>query len=1196
MHYATRLTGDSDFFSVSPFRPTSLTGPLSKGHANFASTMDLASEPSSMEILPNEDDIRNQECRLRSSRMEPSTTTFPLAQQASTFCGIDTTSKLSNEEVQLSTRVYSDEDTKVNSYANADAESASESAGFSNYETAAPSIAESDPPRIRAFAKLDFEDGEFYMNTYSVELGRDLRSAARLAHERETEGSQGFETRSRKRSDSGGEASQSSTQPRRDETRNLASSVISESGGIVGLGAQDGEPGKKFRGNKSKSTNSSSQKKSRKEFTNYQALAMASLMDGDYGVSPLPDFLPIPHEACPLLPIHPPAMLEGVPAGQRSISRKHVRISFNFEKRLFEATILGRNGAFVDDQWYPRGDIQTLRSGYWIQVGGVRVRFLLPEVPLGATGAEVSAGSDPTSGGKMSFEFEDGRGERNLFPSDSSDFTSSESEDEDEDEDEDDGEDEDEGKDEDEVEDEGEGDEEAGDTSIYPDDELGEIGDDEEEGEDRMEDIEQALTKDDSVDEEPEEVAKPIRTKKVTKAKVGPNVKAKPKSKVKPKVTAKAKVKAIVKPEPVPKPAPVAATPGLPRKGPGRPPKNGIMSKREQALLARQAREAAKAAALEASGGQSEAGKGTDTNGAILENGTGLNPNQPPAKRKYTKRKSKDAQPGEEQADLLASGQGYARTLKDKRPPKPPRSPSPVYDESKMTPEQLAKPQQSYVMILHDVIMNSPTRAMSLPQLYRAMERKYPFFKLRTSTNGWQSSVRHNLSQHCAFKKIERDGKGWMWGIDPAVPIEKERKRKPTPPLVPQHYYQQNHVMPHASPPGMAPPNGQMAHPPNGQMANPPNGQMANPPNGQMAHPPNGQIAHPPKSQRAHHSHSGGHILHGLPHPALGPNGLPIPFVAAQPDPNATYQSPYGTQPPQPPQPLQSPQPPQPPQPSQLSQPSEPSRPSQTPQPSQNPQPAYTTGSSGHHAPNQPPSVGENPGCNPSHQASYPVYLPQHPVPVHNPSNRLTNSAADKPTSVGNYSAEVLEAISKFRQDIINSMDDKQAAVALASSAIARTIDPQLPSSGKSQNTMVEQEMIRNLTLILDKIHKRSPSQLDYPSPVSSTPHAHDQASSNSNSLSSPQPETLPAHQQTDTSDPQQPQPQKQNRDRHPSTSSISALEVAHPPNKVAEQLIAETTAPELSETTKGKRKLVEVSSEKDEGHKREKINTTDRG
>lgn len=1057
--------------------------------------------------------------------------------------------------MQFFTRTCNDEelDTKADSYANANAESASESAGFSNYGTAAPSIAESDPPRIRAFAKLDFEDGEFYMNTYSVELGRDLRSA-RLAYERDTEGSQGFDTRIKKRSESGGEASQSSTQPRRDETRNLASSVISESGGIVGLGAQDGEPGKKSRGKKLKSTNPSSRQSSRKEFTNYQALAMASLMDGDYGVSPLPDLLPIPHEACPLLPIHPPAMLEGVPAGQRSISRKHVRISFNFEKRLFEVTILGRNGAFVDDQWYPRGDVQTLRSGYWIQVGGVRVRFLLPEVPLGATGAEVSVGNDPTSGGKMSFEFEEGRGERNPVPSESSDFSSSDSEVEDEDEDEDEDEEEDEVVDDDDA----ASDQEAVDTAIFADDEDGDNGDDEE-GEDRVEEIKQALTEDDSVNEEPEEVLRSTRTKKEAKTKVGPNAKAKPKPKVKPKVTAKAKVKPMAKPEPIPKPAPVAATPGLPRKGPGRPPKNGIMSKREQALLARQAREAAKAAALAASGGQSEAGKDTDTKGAILEDGAGLNPNQPPAKRKYTKRKSKDAQPGDvndstEQADILGLGQGTARTLKDKRPPKPPRSPSPVYDESKMTPEQLAKPQQSYVILIHDVIINSPAGAMSLPQIYRAIERKYPFYKLRTSTNGWQSSVRHNLSQHKAFVKIERDGKGWMWGVNPDIPIEKEKKRKLTPPPAPPHYYQQNHVMSHAYPPGMAPPNGQMAQPLSFQR-------------GHYGHPVT--YAMPP-----------GHIFHGLPHPALGPNGLPIPFVAAQPDPNATYQSPYGTKPPQPPQPRQ------------VSPPSPPSQPSQA---SKAPLTAYTAGSSGHYAPNQPPSLGKTPGCNLTHQASYPVYLPQHPpIPANKSPNRPSNSAADKPTSVGNYSAEVLEAISNFRQDIITSMEDKQVAIALASSAIARTLNPQLPSSGKSENAAVEQEMIQTLTLILDKIHKKSSFQSDYPSPVSSAPHAHDQASSNSNSIPSSQPETLPSQQQKDLSNPQQ--LQQPNEYRRASNSSASTLEVALPLNKIAEPAIVETTAAVQFETTKCKRKLVEGSSEEGEGHKREKVGMTDRG
>ncbi|KAI5794874.1 fork head domain-containing protein, partial [Pyronema domesticum] len=74
-------------------------------------------------------------------------------------------------------------------------------------------------------------------------------------------------------------------------------------------------------------------------------------------------------------------------------------------------------------------------------------------------------------------------------------------------------------------------------------------------------------------------------------------------------------------------------------------------------------------------------------------------------------------------------------------------------------------PSVSYVIMIYDAISNSPEKQLSLPQIYKAIETKYPYYKFRVTTNGWQSSVRHNLGQHKAFRKVDRAGKGWMWGI-----------------------------------------------------------------------------------------------------------------------------------------------------------------------------------------------------------------------------------------------------------------------------------------------------------------------------------------------------------------------------------------------------------------------------------------------
>lgn len=889
-----------------------------------------------------------------------------------------------------------------------------------------------DPiPRIQAFAKLEFDDGEFYMNTYSVELGRDIR-AARLAYDRENEDVHLLETKRRRRSDSGLDGSQASNKPRRDDGRHLASSVISESGGIVGVGAQDTDPRRRSRGEKSKSTTSSSQQLSRKSsmyienrLTDYQSLAMASLRDFEPGMlhtGPL-DCLPAP-DACPLVPIHPPTNAEGLPAGHKSISRKHVRIAFNFEKRLFEVTILGRNGAFVEDQYIPVGGVQPLKSGHTIQIGVVKVRFLLPDVAIGSTGAEAIDIGNP-AGDFMSFDFEDGTGEREGYEEREIGAWSSESSDGEEHEEEDNEEDEGESSEGGENEEEeevrsgaSEAEEPQVDGGVQEDEEDEEVEEDEEEDEEDA--------------EEPEAVQQPVKLKPKPKPKARGRGKGKGRGKTRRATAARAKAKANTKPQPIPEPGqPVK------RKGPGRPPKNGIISKREQALQARIAREEAKAAALKESSAQAEEEKRKSATDVNQEDGS----EQPRVKRKYTKRKSKDPQSGEvngvgestEHTDSISPRQGLAPIPpKAKRLPKRPRSPSPVYDESQMTPEQLAKPSSSYVILIHEALSNSKTGALSLSQIYRAIERRYPYYKLRVQTTGWQSSVRHNLSQHDAFKKIERDGKGWMWGLVPEVSIEKEKKRRPSPPTMqPQVYYQQGPHMMH-NPyqfAGMPPPNGHLPH-----MHHPPYGI----PPGQSPFPLTGHL------------------------PPLGPNGLLLPLVNAQADSSSTYQSPYQSAPPVQPH-VHPAQPPPPPQTT----------------------PPYTNGHVGYYPaniPHPPPPPGQVLASHPPHPTPSPTpYTPHPPNPpgAHpsnaNSSNNNSNGNNDNNSKAkGHISTDVLQAVSKFKNALISSMDDKSRGEALVSSAINRTLYPQSSSATGEDEDPQEKAVMQALSRMLDDLSKKT--------------------------------------------------------------------------------------------------------------------------
>lgn len=110
------------------------------------------------------------------------------------------------------------------------------------------------------------------------------------------------------------------------------------------------------------------------------------------------------------------------------------------------------------------------------------------------------------------------------------------------------------------------------------------------------------------------------------------------------------------------------------------------------------------------------------------------------------------------------------------------RSISPEMKESDYTLEQLQRPNANYVILIHEAITSAEAKEMNLQQIYHAIEKKYPFYRFKVTTTGWQSSVRHNLQQNGAFMKIRREGKGYVWGINPDVSIEKEKRKRVTPP------------------------------------------------------------------------------------------------------------------------------------------------------------------------------------------------------------------------------------------------------------------------------------------------------------------------------------------------------------------------------------------------------------------------------
>ena len=894
-------------------------------------------------------------------------------------------------------------------------------------------------PRIQAYAKLEFEDGEFYMNTYSVELGRDLE-AARIAYEWEQDNSQFTHLKRRRTSTSSDEASQASINTVREDERHNGRTVISDTGGILGPDAQESHIHKKPRLSKSKSATPSSPQRSRDGSMDLQnapragqSPAMASLIDA----STLPQADP---EVCPLIRIHPPTTGGGGPANHRGISRRHVKIAFNFEKHVFELTILGRNGAFVEEVYHKEGETIALKTGSLIQIGGVRVRFLLPDMSAGEDNA---AAADPFSNSPVDSAVNLGflnkqRLERELnkhgFTLDSSTYESS---------------------------------------FVYSSSEenepRGHQGEDEEaEGteveREEAEDDEDGAHIGDSqaeISSEPEELeAKPSPKSRRAKQ----NGKAKTTVKQAKKGGAKPATKATTQAEDLPNSAlvPEPTAPVFKRKGPGRPPKNGIMSKREQKLLAKQAQEAAKATEPSPSGEKVVDGNQDETLAPPV-----------PTKRKYTKRKTKDPhlQPGQDPGGENAehphprsprqASEAQQKPPKEKKSARPPRTPSPVIDPATLSKEELQRPNASYLQILHEVLSEAPSEGMGLPRIYSAIHNKYKYFKYGTATDGWQSSVRHNLSQHDIFKRTKREGKGWLWALNPDVPFEKEKKRRAaSPPRSVQHasHHPQMMVMPEGYPPPQMmhtanhfpppyPMPGHHEYPQTTTMQRPYHYPGVSIPNGHSVHndvyhqyKPVGQMPFPPP---------------GSSYQAVGPNGVSSSFLNHVADTSSTYESPYQST-----VPVRPPDPP-------IQQPAS--------------EATLVNGFDGAHD-----AQTVNPAAPPPRAASETVTTQLNgPSPSPAPQTQPLGSAL---ALASNPSPEITQAIEQFKTNLVNSMKDHQHGEALVNSAIHRVLGHQTSSSlpGNEEDPQ-ENTIMQVFSRMLDDLKKKS-SQLQQPQPSQHPP------------------------------------------------------------------------------------------------------------
>ncbi|CAJ2502299.1 Uu.00g096930.m01.CDS01 [Anthostomella pinea] len=681
--------------------------------------------------------------------------------------------------------------------------------------------------KLESFARIEFADSVFQMTTYAVILGRDQRAMqqARIDEKRDAA--------YRRRCEENEKIGLPPPTPLNLDRSKFSKSYVSEEGGMLGPACSDGEddarPPRKRRPSSAKQSSNGdgdSQgehvKSNRQYVSHTQGAAAVDL--GNLQPSTI-------HTA--FVPIHSPG--PDIASRTRGISRLHLKIQFDKERGVFEGVALHKNGFFCEDAHYRLDEPVTLRSGDRLQIKDVEFRFIVSGVQTGKTGGEeeeeVSSSKRMSVGGQeMSLDFE--HSDHEKFQDTSEDLS--------------------------EVED-------VPIPAMQSDEgeDNNEVADESDPGED--------------LEELPGEVQQPVDVVPTTEMK----------TEVYPEMHNGLPEMQNGLPERHNGLPSEFATPEIPkRRGPGRPPKDGIMSKRKRRLLKKQEQETSRKT-LPPQDPQSQGEEkikrpvGRPRKNPLPEDG------ERQEKRKYNKRKRED---GEEGSD----GEKRAKEKKDKKVR--PKSPPLELRQEDFTEEQLQKPSKNYGALIDEALTNGPPDGLTLKQIYKRIMAKYPWFYFFSGTKGWESSVRHNLIGNEGFKKAEGTG---QWIRVPGVELDAGKKRKASSPDRPVGLHGAPHLHSHLSQPHYYQ-NGSYG-PNNANLPNLLSGFMADNRQQQGGYPsPVAQSAQSlavpaqPVAQQVYSAQAPAPAQ--LP-PGYGASALPRPPSLAQ---QSTYSSPYARPPPAP--------------------------------------------------------------------------------------------------------------------------------------------------------------------------------------------------------------------------------------------------------------------------------------------------------
>ncbi|KAI1814168.1 hypothetical protein GGS20DRAFT_577029 [Poronia punctata] len=547
--------------------------------------------------------------------------------------------------------------------------------------------------KLESFAKIEFADSTFQMTTYTVIIGRDQQAMNQARADEKREASY------RRKCEENERIGLPPPTPIMHDRGKFSKSYVSEEGGMLGPehsdGEQDNRPAKR-----------------RRLSSAVQSLAGDDNASGDHVqsnrqyVSHTPgaaavdlDALQTSPEHIPFIGIHSPG--PDIASKTRGISRQHLKIQFNKARGVFEGIALHKNGFFCEDVLYGLDKPATLKSGDRLQIKDVEFFFVINGVQIGMTGGEdedVASTKRMSVGGKeISLDFE--HSDHENFRDTSEELSDVEN---------------------------------IPTPTIEPQPDL--------EAEPEAEEQAQAQAQVQAQPETQPQAQEEERQSTDRQMSVGEE------NPFADLTRAELEMLQDLPPDfPLPE--------GIPRRrGPGRPPKDGIMSKRERRLLKKQLQETCKKTLPQES--QEEKIKrpvGRPRKNPVAEDGER-------EKRKYNKRKRED---GEEGSDT------EKRTKEKKDKKVRPKSPPLDLRIEDYTTEQLQKPTKNYGVLIDEALTNGPPDGLTLKQIYKRITARYPWFYFSAETKGWESS------------KDEETG---LWSRVPGVELDAGKKRKASSP------------------------------------------------------------------------------------------------------------------------------------------------------------------------------------------------------------------------------------------------------------------------------------------------------------------------------------------------------------------------------------------------------------------------------